>query len=149
MIKIKVLNAIEAIILSVATLILLFSPLQLYTLDSFPGVMRFTELYSALPSLGIITLGLVICNIIMCLLSIFKKTNEKDSLLHGFLPIISLISVWIFINIGSMNVHDSFVNIDYVKTPSASILYVLIFISSIIGFAKRSNHFVNPTEKFD
>lgn len=137
----KILNAIETIVLTVAIFILLFSPLQLYTLDSFPGVMRFSELYNALPTMGIITLGIMICNIIMCVLSIFKKDNKKDSLLHGFLPIISLISVWIFINIGSMNVHDSFVKIDYIETPTATVLYVLIFISTIIGFAKRSERF--------
>ena len=88
---------------------------------------------------SVIVIGLMLANIIMCIISICDKTNKKDSTLHSILPIVifAFSFLYILLNIGST---------ERIIYPIFNVFLIVMFLIILLGFIKRSKIIV-PTEK--
>lgn len=157
--KQKTLNVICAITQGIALLMLLFGKIATYVerehymngsyFSGSQGDIYFSNMLEGNPIFGLIVVGLMFAGIIMCAISACSKTGHRDSALHSALPIVNFAFFLFFVAVGTQNAEDCYSDLlftDIERQPIVSIIYILLFISIVLGFVKRSK-IVAPIEK--
>ena len=157
--KKKVMNIIEAILQAVALFLWFSSDLFKYVqekhyTDSYKlingssGIIRFSDIFEGSPMMVGITIFLIICSIIMCLISAMQKSTKKDSALHAALPIINIVLFIFFCNeSAARDTFESSSLITFTALPVLDTILLLLFAAIVVGFVKRSRLIVPRTKE--
>ena len=150
----KKLNIAELVTQIVFLLILLVAPLASYKIPDHAGTnsltgntmmikgstgtITFADLFSTAPIFYLIFIALILCNIILCFVSIKKDSSGADSKLHIALPIINFL---IFVFVRGFMLLSAIPNKyygDITGAPVYSLLIVISFVIFILAFVKRA-----------
>ena len=148
------LNIAELITQIVYLLILLVAPLASYripdhagtnsltgntmVIEGSTGTITFIDLFATAPLFYLIFITLIVCNIILCIVSIKKDSAEADSKLHVVLPIINFL---IFVFVRGFMLLSAIPNNasgDITGAPVYTLLIALSFVIIILAFVKRA-----------
>ena len=157
--KQKRLNVLCAITQAIALLMLLFGKIATYVekehyhdgsyVTGSQGDIYFSNMFEGNPVFGLIVVGLMFAVIIMCVISAKSKAEHRDSILHSALPIVNFVFFLFFVAMGTQNAEGCYSDLlftDIEKQPIVSIIYILLFISIVLGFVKRSK-IIAPIQK--
>lgn len=150
----KKLNIAELVTQIVFLLILLVAPLASYKIPDHAGTnsltgntmmitgstgtITFADLFSTAPLFYVLFIALILCNIILCFVSIKKDSLEADSKLHIALPIINFL---IFVFVRGFMLLSAIPNKyygDITSAPVYSLLIAISFVIIILAFVKRA-----------
>ena len=150
----KKLNVVELITQIAYFLILMVAPLASYKVPDHAGTnsltgntmliagstgtITFADLFATAPLFYLIFIALIVCNIILCIVSIKNDSAEPDSKLHIALPIINFI-IFVFVR-GFMllSAIPSDFGGDIASAPVYTLLIAISFVIIILAFVKRA-----------
>ena len=133
--KKRIFNVIELIVLLIA-----FA--NLFAAGAFSCKNCHSFSYMELAIDTILPIGLIICAfiwaaIILCLVSIIKNSNSKDSFWHVSLPILTMVGLWAS-GLVLTGAHECTINIDFVQAKQTFwIIMLWMFIACILSFIKQ------------
>lgn len=150
----KKLNIAELIGQIAFLFILLVAPLATYKIPDHAGInsvtgnkmmingstgtLHFDDLFETAPLFYLIFLALIVCNIVLCVVSIKKDLPQADSKIHIILPILIFV-LFVFVRgfmlLGAIP-YDG--NADITSATVYTLLIALAFIIIILAVIKRS-----------